>query len=112
MCHGLPRGPSVTLGDIPALSLLGCGEVETRKPSFGSAAGTTYLLQPDLTLLPPKKLVSLRESNFCVMGKRGVQVQSGNDLAGLLRLLGPQPFSWGSPACPGGESWDVFRQDG
>lgn len=44
MCQGLPQGPSMTLWDIPALSLLGRGEVQTRKPSFGSAARTTYLL--------------------------------------------------------------------
>lgn len=39
MCYGLPPGPSVTPWDIPTLSLLGCGEVQTRKPSFWSALG-------------------------------------------------------------------------
>jgi hypothetical protein len=47
----------MTLWDIPVLSLLGRGEVQTRKPSFGSAAGTTYLLLPDLPPSPIKALV-------------------------------------------------------
>lgn len=51
MCHGLPPGPSVTLWDIPALSLLGCGKAQTRKPSFWSASGTTNLFLPHL--IPP-----------------------------------------------------------
>lgn len=34
MCYGWPPGPSVTPWDIPTLSLLGCGDVQTRKPSF------------------------------------------------------------------------------
>lgn len=53
MCRGLPSRPSLTLWDIPTLSLLGRGEVQTRKPSFGSASGTTYLPPSVCSTSPP-----------------------------------------------------------
>lgn len=76
----------MTLWDIPTLSLLGRGEVQTRKPSFGSASGTTYLLLSALPPPPIKALVSLNTSNDWVKGERGAQVGAGNLLTGFSRL--------------------------
>lgn len=92
------------------------GEVQTRKPSFGSASGTTYLLQSGLPPPPIKALVSLNTSNYWVRGERGAQVGARNHLSGFSRLpkslAGAFLFSGVPPASPGVETWDALRQDG
>lgn len=74
MCRGLPSRPSLTLWDIPTLSLLGRGEVQTRKPSFGSASGTTYLF---LSALPPPP-----HKSSCFFEYRQLQGEGGKGCLG------------------------------
>lgn len=81
-----PPGSSMTLWDIPALSLLGRGEVQTRKPSFERSLDHLLPSAWFKTPSPIKAFVSLNTSNYRVRGKRGTQVGAGDNLAGFFRL--------------------------
>lgn len=71
MCHGLPPGPSMTLWDIPALSLLGRGEVQTRKPSFERSLDHLLPSAWFKTPLPNKSFCFFKYKQLLGEGKKG-----------------------------------------